>query len=179
MGGRGASSGGGGWASSEFAELMARETPSLPSDYKKGIALSEKYKDAYEEYGSENALVNAMSEGLVGDYADFELLSMNDDIDTAFFQTLQGIQPEYVYALRYGDIPKSGRSYNFRDNFHESGVSVVNVIRTPSDLTKRSGYYEAFFGENGLNIVGGWNWGYGGSDGEVLLHKVKKIKSVK
>lgn len=30
--------------------------------------------------------------------------------------------------IRYGDIPESGKSYNYRDNFYEKGVSCYNAV---------------------------------------------------
>ena len=35
--------------------------------------------------------------------------------------------PEYVKGWRYGDIPESGQSYNFRDQLPEQGVSTMEI----------------------------------------------------
>ena len=44
---------------------------------------------------------------------------------TSGFKDLQS--PQYVSAIRIGEVPKDGKSFNFRDQFFEPGVSVLSL----------------------------------------------------
>ena len=85
--------------------------------------------------------------------------------------------------LRFGNIPKNGRSYNFRDNFYENGVSVYNALFYPN------GEYE-IIPKNNIQLLGSINystrpafrvWGEitgTGSDGEPVLKNILKLKKI-
>lgn len=85
--------------------------------------------------------------------------------------------------VRFGAVPQSGKSYNFRDGFFEKGVSVYEAVHinknyyidvcgsifTYSGLQKNKEAYEV--AGNALNDRG--------SDGEPLLNNTEIIKKIK
>lgn len=85
--------------------------------------------------------------------------------------------------IRFGDIPKNEKSFNYRDGFHENGVSVYNALFYPD------GKYE-ILPENDIQVFGSISysgrpayrvWGDvvgTGSDGEPLLRNVRRKQSV-
>lgn len=81
-----------------------------------------------------------------------------------------GRRPEFVRAIRYGEIPKSGRSTNHANGELEKGVSAVKILRKPEDFNKKS-IYDATLGWQDISksIIEGWYIGSYGSDGEPLL----------
>lgn len=81
-----------------------------------------------------------------------------------------GRRPEFVRAIRYGEIPKSGRSTNHATGELEKGVSAVKILRKPEDFNKKS-IYDATLGWQDISksIIEGWYIGSYGSDGEPLL----------
>jgi len=106
-----------------------------------------------------------------------ELFSLDGFDDLVLGAIVNGKEPVYRIAFRYGDIPESGRSVNYQDNIWEKGVSVVGRV---ADLNiRKNNYYDAFWGKEDYNIVGGWDLGYTGSDGEMLLVYAKKLGSAK
>jgi hypothetical protein len=95
----------------------------------------------------------------------------------AFFRAgFVGREPEYVEAIRYGDIPDCGRSINYADNCYEDGVSCVKIIRTAGDINYQS-IYDVTLGYQGFKktMVTGWYLGGSGSDGEPLLLCAKEV----
>ena len=87
---------------------------------------------------------------------------------------LKGYTPKPVVAFRYGEIRDNQRSYNYRDDIFEKGVSVVGKVSEMN--TKKSGYYDAFWGNGeNYNIVIGYDIGESGADGEMLLTKANVI----
>ena len=173
MGGRGSGSGGGKSSSSLFNKLQKMATPEMPESMKTAQSLYDKYSDEREMFGDDYAL-RMMSN------SDLNKLAQSEDIDRAYSALVQteGRKPEYVYATRYGDIPKSGVSTNYADNTTENGVSVIKIINSPKDIDSKS-IYDATLGFQGIkkNIVGGWYSGLSGSDGEALLQNAKIVKS--
>lgn len=89
----------------------------------------------------------------------------------AFFN---GKKPVYRVAFRYGDVPKNGRSVNFRDNYSENGVSVVGRV---VDLNTKKTSYDLFYKGEDYSVVGGWDFGNSGADGEMLLSYAKRLGS--
>ena len=83
--------------------------------------------------------------------------------------------------IRFGDVPKSGKSYNYRDNFFEKGVSAYHAVFFPD------GSYEVLQ-HNPFELFGAHSYSnrpayrlYGeeigtGSDGEPVLKVTKSIK---
>lgn len=120
-------------------------------------------KQAKEKYSSERSFFQDMS------YDELNQLSLDDAAWDAFFKAgfYNKDMPEYKTGWRYGDIPERGKSYNFRDQQFESGVSVMFLDgESPSSGAK---LYEIFNKNNRkLQHVGGWYVGKG-SDGEPIL----------
>lgn len=83
--------------------------------------------------------------------------------------------------IRFGEVPKSGKSYNHRDNFFEKGVSAYHAVFFPD------GSYEVLY-HNPFEMFGAHSYSnrpayrlYGeeigtGSDGEPVLKVIKAIR---
>ncbi len=83
--------------------------------------------------------------------------------------------PEYKLAIRYGDIPEGNRSRNWATNELERGVSTVSLLS--QETQKGQTIYDMIYGMQGTQkyIIGGWDFGIRGSDGEKLLVGAKRI----
>ena len=85
--------------------------------------------------------------------------------------------PEYVKGWRYGDIPESGQSYNFRDQLPEHGVSVMEIYGIENnDVDKVSMMFIASQNRPVTKIEGYLNPYKFGSDGEYLLVSAKEAE---
>jgi len=85
--------------------------------------------------------------------------------------------PEIVHGWRYGNIPESGRSYNYRDQKPEHGVSVMEVYGLENGSTDKVSLM--FIGTQNRNVVkvaGYLNPLKTGSDGEYLLVDAKEVE---
>jgi hypothetical protein len=83
--------------------------------------------------------------------------------------------PIWTYGWRYGDLPESGRSYNYRDQFAEYGVSMMSVVGSES---MPDGTF-ALFNARGRKRVWAMGWlvtHRKGSDGEAMLVDAVRIK---
>jgi hypothetical protein len=80
--------------------------------------------------------------------------------------------PRWVTGWRYGHIPESGYSRNYRDDYSEPGVSVMSVEGMPDRGSKS---YEMFNGGQEKVEVAGWLLGRHGSDGEYMLIGAEEI----
>lgn len=139
--------------------------------YEEGKRLSEKYKD----YSYDSAFRAAMD-------SDYDIVAgMIEDIEEwgpktqfireQFFKAgFYGDVPEYVSAVRYGEIPESGRSKNWAEGTLEQGVSVIGIVRKENDFEMKS-MYDVTLGMQDIKKyeVRGWFLGRTGSDGEPLL----------
>lgn len=82
--------------------------------------------------------------------------------------------PVYATGWRYGDIPESGRSHNYREGRNERGVSVMQLdgekkVKTLAEI-------RGSFDNRPVVYVGGWvNPLDVGGDGEPLLLAAEKI----
>ncbi len=96
-----------------------------------------------------------------------------------FHAGLIGREPEYVEAIRFGEIPECGQSTNWAEGTLENGVSCVKIIRSLEDLETKS-IYDATCGWLGAKkyLVGGWYIGRTGSDGEPLLFHAEIIREI-
>ncbi len=62
---------------------------------------------------------------------------------------LKGRNPRLTVGFRYGEVPAEMQSRNYRDDSLERGVSIVGHVK---DLdTRRSAYYDAFWGSGNYN----------------------------
>ena len=112
---------------------------------------------------------------------DYEDLFANYEWADAFFKAgLKNRKPEWVEAIRYGEVPASGRSMNHASNMPENGVSCVKIIRNKKDENYQSIYDFTQGAIQGMKkiIVAGWYVGGSGSDGEPLLIEAVKIKEI-
>jgi hypothetical protein len=82
--------------------------------------------------------------------------------------------PEYVTGWRYGKIPESDQSTNFREQIAERGVSLMRLDGEESSSGAK--VYEMFNRKGNMLHVGGWYAGRG-TDGEPLIVGAKEIKS--
>lgn len=82
---------------------------------------------------------------------------------------MRGELPQYRLAIRFGKIPENGRSKNWGTGELERGVSVVNFLNSKTQNEKT--LYDYVYGMQGTEktIVGGWDFGIYGTDGEPLL----------
>jgi hypothetical protein len=82
--------------------------------------------------------------------------------------------PQKVQAERIGEVPKEGRSFNFREQQFEPGVSVLNVVgQKPTD----NGTYEKFNPGKKV-VVEGYLHYKTGADGEPIIVGAKKVKDL-
>lgn len=144
-------------------------TPKMLEAYQAGRQLSNKYKASSEYWQN---VKHGIEPNLPNDLGDYIML--NNDIAQMFeigFKK-QALPPEVV-AWRYGDIPKSGYSYNYRDSYPEAGTSVMQV----KGRAKAKNFFELFEGQGKRKkvYIRGHLLHKTGSEGEPLLIQPKKI----
>jgi len=84
--------------------------------------------------------------------------------------------------LRFGLVPESGRSFNFRDNFLEKGVSVYAAYKFEGKyiVNPRNIFtFTSYFGSKKAYEISGNELSTLGSDDEPLLENAKIVKSIK
>lgn len=99
----------------------------------------------------------------------------NSNLQRWYYAGARDEMPEYRLAIRYGDIPEGGRSRNWATGELERGVSAVDFL---TDKTQgKQTIYDAIYGiqDATKNIIGGWDFGIFGSDGEPLLVGAKNV----
>jgi len=107
-----------------------------------------------------------------------ELIRITDDIQAQLEATAKRV------FVRFGTLPNSGRSYNYRDNKYESGISVFNalLLHNGQVIVKPNTNYElgSLFTlmDRDAYIVEGEVIGTG-SDGEPLLRNAKIVRKLK
>jgi len=117
-----------------------------------------------EEYDYEREAMNSMS---LADTEMFLTVGCSEFFHAGFI----GREPEWVEAIRFGEIPAEGRSINWAEHKYEPGVSCVKIIRTAGDEDAKSIYDVTLgeFGDREKIRVAGWWLGLCGSDGEPTL----------
>lgn len=92
-----------------------------------------------------------------------------------FYAGVDGVEPEYVKAVRYGDVPESGYSINHATGESECGVSVIRILRRDGDFDKPS-IYDILLGMQRMEkiVVEGWYLGDSGADGEPIIRECRK-----
>lgn len=126
-----------------------------------GREMSEKYSD------EESALRDMDMDTL----SDFNFIH---GFSSFFHAGFIGRDPEWVEAIRYGEIPENDYSINWADHTAEPGVSCVKIIRSESDANYAS-IYDVTCCDRELIKVAGWWLGISGSDGEPTLLGVVKV----
>ncbi len=84
--------------------------------------------------------------------------------------------------VRYGAVPESGRSYNFRDNYQEAGVSVYQAFETEAGyIIIPTGFtlFNFLDSDTPCYLVSGKELSEHGGDDEVLLSECKIIRPIK
>lgn len=151
-------------------ELMTPELPTeLKKAYKGGVEAAKRgYKKQDRRFWEDR-----INEGKNADIAPEDAFYGNDDAARLFEMGLNGREPEYVTGWRYGKLPESGRSYNFRDQQNEKGVSLMALHGEPIGGIAKT--YE-MFNSKGKPIVhvSGWLSGYG-ADGEPIVIDAKEL----
>jgi hypothetical protein len=75
--------------------------------------------------------------------------------------------PQWVTGWRYGTIPASGHSRNWRDDRWEPGVSIMAL--DTDTMPQTDGTFALFNADRPRVRIGGWLIGLRGSDGERLV----------
>lgn len=92
----------------------------------------------------------------------------------AFNLGFHGYPLKAVEGWRYGDIPPSGRSTNYREQVTEKGISLMAIDDMPEPSLSAK-LYEAFNAKGKKKInVGGYFVGFG-SDGEPLIIGAREL----
>ena len=159
-----------------FLNLKESPLPKMKKAFLRAKELAEMGRKAEKDSGYQrNSTLFAYSEE--GDAFLEEYMHSSDSVKALCDCLMDGYTPKPVVAFRYGEIRENQRSYNYRDNILEKGVSVVGKVSEMN--TKKSGYYDAFFGGSDYNIVIGYDINESGADGEMLLTKANVIGKAK
>lgn len=160
-----------------FLNLKESPLPKMKKAFLRAKELAEMGRKAEKDSGYQiDSSEFAYSEE--GDAFLEEYMRSSDSVQSLCDCLLKGYTPKPVVAFRYGEIRGNQRSYNYRDNIFEKGVSVVGKVSEMN--TKKSGYYDAFWGNGeNYNIVIGYDIGERGADGEMLLTKASAIGKAK
>lgn len=159
-----------------FLNLKESPLPKMKKAFLRAKELAERGRKAEKDSGYQrNSTSFAYSEE--GDAFLEEYMHSSDSVQALCDCLMDGYTPKPVVAFRYGEIRENQRSYNYRDNILEKGVSVVGKVSEMN--TKKSWYYDAFFGGSDYNIVIGYDINESGADGEMLLTKANVIGKAK
>lgn len=151
------------------------DQPELKQTYKDRLSEGKRLREAYPDETYSRAVERAMYENpelVKGTIEDVNEWGPNTQFTRGQFVKagFYGDEPEYVSAVRYGEIPQNGRSMNFAEGTLEQGVSVVRIARHESDYSAPS-FYDQTLGWQDIPKyeVRGWFLGRTGADGEPLL----------
>lgn len=125
-------------------------------------------RKAAQEFDSEMDALNAMD---MDTLEDFEYIH---GFGAFFHAGFVGRDPEWVEAIRFGEIPECGYSMNWAEGKAEPGVSCVKIIRDESDANDLSLYDVTLMDREKIRVAGWW-LGLSGSDGEPTLLGAVKI----
>jgi len=138
-------------------------------------------QEARAEIGEEYSFRLAMGELSGRDQKWEERIDLvSESADQPFFKAgFNGSEPEWVQAVRFGEIPESGRSTNWATGETEYGVSTVYIIR--EGVAQDPCIYDVIYGAQDIDkiVIEGWYLGFSGADGEPLLHFAKKVGKFK
>lgn len=156
-----------------FLNLKESPLPKMKKAFLRAKELAEMGRKAEKDSGYQrNSTSFAYSEE--GDAFLEEYMHSSDSVQALCDCLMDGYTPKPVVAFRYGEIRDNQRSYNYRDNIFEKGVSVMGKVSEMN--TKKIGLYDALFGnDENYNIVIGYDIGERSADGEMLLTKASVI----
>ena len=153
-------------------------TKAMRKVYEMGLKAKEIYE--YTEtfwrdavYGNLPVEFSAEEQELAADIA-ADQYNNTHDLDQLFREGFRNANfPEIATGWRWGDIPEIGKSYNFRDDCYESGVSMAYVDGLGDTSNK---IYNIFNGGGKKTFLIGLMLSVKGSDGEPLMIACKKIE---
>lgn len=125
-------------------------------------------REAAKNFADEREALEKMDMEMLEDF------TFIDGFGEFFHAGFVGREPEWVEAIRFGEIPESGYSINWAENKKEPGVSCVKIIRTAED-EKEISIYDATLMDREKIRIAGWWLGLSGSDGEPTLLGAVKI----
>lgn len=145
----------------------------LSAKQNKYLALGAEAKSQYDGYAFRAFLRAAIWDESWRNVID--VLEDDFEADQFFKCGFYGDIPEYVTALRYGEIPASGRSTNWAEKTLEQGVSCLCICDGVKE--NRNTFYDGVYGLQGTEKikVQGWFLGRTGSDGEPLLYGAERV----
>lgn len=127
----------------------------------------------HDKYNGEE--IDYRNEDYEYEYQEFGNLSLNDIFSASrmaqyYFECgARGLTlPEHVFARRIGLVPEGQRSFNYRDEVYEYGVSVLGLYDESGFIEQNNGTYR-IFNDGKEYVVEGFYGGLNGSDGEPLL----------
>ena len=127
----------------------------------------------HDKYNGEE--IDYRNEDYEYEYQEFGNLSLNDIFSASrmaqyYFECgARGLTlPEHVFARRIGLVPEGQRSFNYRDEVYEDGVSVLGLYDESGFIEQNNGTYR-IFNDGKEYVVEGFYGGLNGSDGEPLL----------
>lgn len=127
----------------------------------------------HDKYNGEE--IDYRNEDYEYEYQEFGNLSLNDIFFAShmaqyYFECgARGLTlPEHVFARRIGLVPEGQRSFNYRDEVYEYGVSVLGLYDESGFIEQNNGTYR-IFNDGKEYVVEGFYGGLNGSDGEPLL----------
>ena len=161
---------------------METATIKITKAMRQAYDMGQKAKEIYEYteafwrdavYGNLPVEFSAEEQELAADIA-ADQYNNTHDLDQLFREGFRGANfPEIATGWRWGEIPEVGKSYNFRDDFYESGVSMAYVEGLGDTSNK---IYNIFNGGGKKTFLMGLMLSVKGSDGEPLMIACKKIE---
>lgn len=160
-------------------EFFAATVDNLKSDLS---ALGYEIKSAgYQYYTFENPQISARYKKSAAEREEF-----NEKILAARHKIHDAVK-EYLFTnykkiyIRFGEIPESGKSYNFKDKFFEDGVSAYSAVKVGKnyyiDVVGSIFTFGGLYKKNAFEVSGDVLDSCG-SDGEPLLTNVSIVKKL-
>jgi hypothetical protein len=157
---------------------MSAATPEMLEAYKLGQRMREARANWSASRSPTGSFDHDLAYGHVNGISEAEAEGINylPPVLDAFYQSgSQGLaQPSFTRGSRFGDAPKDGRSWNYREQEYEPGVSIARV-----DHPDFKDYEWADMGGNrqrDLRHYEGWLLPLKGSDDEPLMVGLKAIQ---
>lgn len=162
----------------QVRDFMERANRMVPKGVAKPSAYTQAYNDGVKEGEKwDNDLVRFKNAAKYGDaeWPDY----MAEPATVRGLHWIAGFEgrpePRRVQAVRIGDVPKSGRSFNHRDQEFEEGVSALYVVgEKRSDV----GTFDKF-NDGKRTLIEGYLHHNRGADGEPLIVGAQKIRDLK
>ncbi len=161
---------------------METATIKITKAMRQAYEMGQKAKEIYEHtetfwrdavYGNLPVEFSAEEQELAADIA-ADQYNNTHDLDQLFREGFRNANfPEIATGWRWGEIPEIGKSYNFRDDYYESGVSMAYVEGLGDTSNK---IYNIFNGGGKKTFLMGLMLSVKGSDGEPLMIACKKIE---